>query len=222
MNSLATSIDIREWTHRLDTLGRALLNDQITALAWLNGMDELYGSLDLDRLLKSIDFGQMINNSAFDYIEQGRKFTHVQFLPETGEPANMVVETKATKVPKGASILPHAHLNMVSAFLTLSGEFHVRQFDRLHHDENVFHIRQTSDHLSQAGQWNSHSNDKNNVHWLTAMTDDSYLFSTKLEKVDPNQYGASNLWVNLNGKDLSNGVIQAERIDYDRAYELYG
>jgi len=222
MSSLAVSIDIRSWTHQLDSLGRDLLNGQITALAWQDGMDNLYRNIDLGTLLRAIDFEQMINNSAFDYIEQGRKYTHVKFLPTTGAPDQMVVQTKVSKIPKGASILPHGHFNMASAFLTLSGAFHVRQYDRLHYDDNFFHFRQTSDHVSQPGQWNSHSDDKNNVHWLTAMTDDTYLFSTKLTHIDPNRYFASNLYVDIYGKDLGNGVIQAERIDFDRVHELYG
>lgn len=222
MSPQAVSIDIREWAHQLDSIGRALLNGQINALAWQNGMEDLYCSIDLATLLRSIDFKHMINNSDFNFIDQGRTFTPVKFLPETGAPENMVVETRATKVPKGVSIFPHGHLNMVSAFVTLSGEFHFRQYDRLHLDENFFHIRLSSDHYSQPGQWNTQSEDKNNVHWFTAMTDDTYLFSTKLQGVDPSQYCTSNMFVDINGKDLGDGVIQAERIDFDRAKELYG
>ena len=222
MSSLAVSIDIRSWIHQLDSLGRDLLNGQITALVWQNGMDDLYRNIDPDMLLRSICFEQTTNNSAFDSIDQSKNFTPVHFLPHTGAPEHMVVTTKVAKITKGRSILPHGHLNMVSAFLTLSGEFHVRQYDRLHYDEKFFHIRQTSDHVSQPGQWNSHFDDKNNIHWLTAMTDDTYLFGTKLTHIDPNRYFASNLYVDVYGKDLGNGVIQAERIDFDRVHELYG
>jgi len=222
MSHLAESIDIRSWTHQLDSLGRDLLNGQITALAWQDGMDDLYRNIDPDTLLRSIDFDQATNNSAFDSINQSKNFTPVRFLPHTGAPEHMVVTTRLAKIRKGHSILPHGHLNMVSAFLTLSGEFHVRQYDRLHYDEYFFHIRQTSDHESQPGQWNSHSDVKNNIHWLTAMTDDTYLFSVKLTRINSNQDHSSLLFVDPNGKDLGNGVIQAKRIDYDRAHELYG
>ncbi len=219
MSSLAVSIDIRSWIHQLDSLGRDLLNGQITALAWQDGMDDLYRNIDLGTLLRSIDFEPATKNSAFGSIDQSKNFIPVCFLPHIGAPEPMVVTTRLAKISKGSSILPHGHLNMVSAFLILSGAFHVRQYDRLHYDENFFHIRQTSDHVSQPGQWNSHSDDKNNIHWLTAMTDDSYLFSTKLTHIDPNRYFASNLYVDVYGKDLGNGVIQAERIDLDRALE---
>jgi len=222
MSSLAVSIDIRSWIHQLDSLGRDLLNGQITALAWQDGMDDLYRNIDPDMLLRSIDFEQSTNNSAFDSIDQSKNFSPVCFLPHTGAPEHMVVTTRLAKISKGRSILPHGHLNMVSAFLTLSGEFHVRQYDRLHYEENFFHIRQTSDHVSQPGQWNSHSDDKNNIHWLTAMTDDSYLFSVKLTRIHSNQDYSSLLFVDPHGKDLGNGVILAKRIDYDRAHELYG
>jgi len=222
MNRLAVPFEIGEWMKNLDSLGRALLNGQINALAWQDGMDDLYGNIDIDTLLQSIDFDHVINNSTFDLVDQSRNFTHVHLLPNTGAPENLAVTTKVAKIGKGRSILPHGHLNMVSAFLTLSGTFHVRQYDRLHHDKNFFHIRLRSDHYSRPGQWNSHSDDKNNVHWLTATTDDTYLFSTKLTQIGPNVPHASNLYVDPKGKDLGNEVIQAERIDFERAHELYG
>ncbi|MCZ6799625.1 MAG: hypothetical protein O7F12_03975 [Nitrospirae bacterium] len=222
MNRLAIPFEIGEWVNNLDSLGRALLNGQINALAWQDGMGDLYGNFDIGTLLQSIDFYHVINNSAFDFVDQTRNFTPVQFLPNTSAPENLPVTTKVAKIGKGRSILPHGHLNMVSAFLTLSGEFHVRQYDRLHHDEKFFHLRLRSDHYSQPGQWNSHSDDKNNIHWLTAMTDDTYLLSTKLTHIDPSLYYASNLYVDPYGRDVGNGVIQAERIDFDRAHELYG
>lgn len=222
MNNLTESIDIREWAHQLDSLGRALLNGHMKALAWQDGMHELYSIVDLDSLLQSIGFEQIINNSDFNFIDQGGKFTHVKFLVETGAPDNMVVETTVTKIPKGISIYPHAHRNMVSAFLTLSGEFHVRQYDRLHEDEHFFYIRQTSDHFSQPGQWNSQSEDQNNVHWLTAMTDDSYLFSTKLTGINSSESYSSLLYMDPYGQELENGTIQAERIDRDRARTRFG
>ena len=222
MSRLAIPFEIGEWVNNLDSLGRALLNGQINALAWQDGMDGLYGNIDIGTLLQRIDFNHVINNSAFDSVDQSRNFTHVHFLPNTCAPENLAVTTKVAKIGKGRSILPHGHLNMVSTFLTLSGAFHVRQYDRLHHDEKFFHIRLRSDHYSRPGQWNTQSEYKNNVHWLTAMTDDTYLFSTKLTHIDPSLYYASNLYVDPYGKDLGNGVIQAERIDFDRAHELFG
>lgn len=222
MNNLATTIGIREWTHQLDSLGRALLNGHINALAWQEGMHKLYSIVDLDTLLQSIDFEYIKNSQFFWAINQNKNFVPVHFLPNTGAPKTMAVTTKVAKIGKGRTILPHGHKNMVSAFLTLSGTFHVRQFDRLAYDEKVFYIRQTSDHFSQPGQWNSHSDEKNNIHWLTAMTDDTYLFSVKLTCVDSSRGYSSLLYVDPYGTNLGDGIIQAERIDFERANELFG
>jgi len=185
-------------------------------------MDVLYREVNIDTLLKQIDFNKVINSPEFDFNDKGEKFVEVPFLAHPGIPENMNVITKIAKVIKGKSIPPHGHINMTSAFLTLSGEFHVRQFDRLYYDDNFFYIRLISDHYSRRGHWNSQSDYKTNVHWLTAMTDDTYLFSVKLIKIDPNKHYSSRHCIDPNGKQIGGDIIKAERISPERAFDLFG
>jgi len=156
--------DIVDWVNRLETLGRALRNGQIRALAWQEGMNDLYHHVSINALLRCIDFQKIIDGPGFACDDQQTKFVGVQFRSDQGIPENRVVRTKIAKIKKGCSILPHGPLNMVSAFLTLSGEFHVTsgivklsEFDRKLGNTRIHH----SLIVPQSGYWPEAENQPN-------------------------------------------------------------
>ncbi len=62
--------DIVDWVNRLETLGRALRNGQISALTWQEGMNDLYHHVSIDALLRCMAFQKIIDGPGFDCDDQ--------------------------------------------------------------------------------------------------------------------------------------------------------
>lgn len=163
------------WLDRYLILGEDLQGGRITPLQWQKGMDELYGSLPLREFLNAINFEKILSNWTFDE-GQNEKFIHVG-IPYSKK---FCFETKIAGVKKGRAIPPHGHSNMVSAFVTISGEFHGRLYDKVEQSPSTMIIRPRFDGIIPVGQWSSISDQHHNIHWFEAKSDDAFLFSTKL------------------------------------------
>ena len=72
------------------------------------------------------------------------------------------------------------------------------------------------------GAWSSISDVRNNVHWLTAKTDDAFLFTTKLIELDDDKifHGRVNIDVHAATRGAG-GLLRARRFRTSAA-ELYG
>ncbi|MCA9158090.1 MAG: hypothetical protein KDA72_07175, partial [Planctomycetales bacterium] len=126
-------------------------------------------------------------------------------------------------VRKGYSVPPHGHSNMVSAFLCLSGEFDVRLYDRLEEREGSMVVRSTV-HQPAAGPgtWSSISDYRDNVHWLTAKSDDCYLFTCKMLSVEQGLPLHGRINIDLkNSKKLNSMTYLAPKITAAEASRLY-
>ena len=159
---------------------------------------------------------------------RGEVFTDVWFdggPPRPGGDPRLTAITKMATIRKGASIPPHGHGNMVSAFLQLSGEFHVRQYDKLATDAESMTIRRTVDATTGAGGWSGISDVKNNLHWLTAKSDDCLLFTVKLIALDPDVPLRGRINVDARRSvpvtGHGPGAVRVPRISHREAAELY-
>jgi hypothetical protein len=190
-------------------------------------MDRLFAMYEPVDLLERIDFDS-VSRKLTGTEAKGRRALFQPVLidgaaPEAAsdpEPARVVI-TQIAYIPKGCSIPPHGHSNMVSAFLHLSGRFRVRQYDKLADYCDALVIRRSGEAVGGAGQWSSMSDVRNNVHWVTALTDDCYLFSTKviLEEAKP-YHGRINIDIRA-ASEVGGGVLRAPKISGERADELY-
>lgn len=221
--------EIDAWFGAYARLGRDLGAGIIDATAWRDGMSRLFAELRLSDLLARIDFDAIGRHMRLlGRVGRGELFHTILIdgrKPE-GDPAaepDRVAISKVVYVRKGHSVPPHGHGNMVSAFLHLSGEFQVRQFDKLADDGESLVIRPRTDILARRGQWTSVTEHRNNVHWLTAVSDDCFLFTTKLIRIDDAKpfHGRINLDVR-SGVDVGGGRVRAPKISAERAQALYG
>lgn len=192
-------------------------------------MDVLYGDVSVPALRQRLDF-KALQNEILRSIdpERGELFRRV-ILPGSndakvdGKEPHRALITKVAHIKKGRSIPPHGHSNMASAFLCISGEFSVRQYDKLEETEDEMVLRQTVDESAAGvGTWSSISDYRNNVHWLTANTDDCYLFTSKLIGVEKGRplHGRINVDVR-EAESLGKATLRAPKISHSQAAERY-
>jgi len=110
---------------------------------------------------------------------------------------------------------------MASVHLVLSGEFGLRQFDKI--SESVEHmiIRQTLDETASVGSVSSISDEKDNVHWLRARSDRAYT----LDLIVPNLAGRAFEIHNIDpqaGRRISATELEVPKIGVGEALQKYG
>lgn len=112
---------------------------------------------------------------------------------------------------------------MVSAFLCVSGEFEVKLFDRLDDFGETMVVRNTVDEKSAGpGSWSSISDYRNNVHWLMAKSDDCFLFTCKLIRLEEDREFNDRINLNLKtAEQLGSNTWRARKISGAEASELY-
>lgn len=221
--------ELSDWLTRFHGLGERLGAATITQGAWQTEMDDVYARAPLEALRKLVDFDRLSSQlKGADDRGRGEIF-HTMFVGRhpvekvVGQEPARVLITKVAHVRKGRSIPPHGHSNMTSAFLHLSGEFRVRQFDKLaNEDGKSLVVRPSGDFIGGAGRWSSISDVRNNVHWLTAASEDCFLFTTKMIRLEEGKpfHGRINIDV-IRAKQAGNGVLLAPVIDAAQAAELY-
>lgn len=223
-----SSEPLEEWIKRLYLNARRLENGRITGLQWQEAMDLIYAGAPIADLRQRLDFTS-VKKQILDQIpaDRGELFHRVQLTPTSeataGAEPRLALITKVAHIKRGRSIPPHGHSNMASAFLCLSGEFAVRQYDKLEESEATMVLRQTVDQPSASvGTWSSISDYRNNVHWLTAKTDDCFLFTSKLIGIETGRklVGRINVDV-LRAQTLGRDTMLAKKITSHEAAELY-
>ena len=138
-----------------------------------------------------------------------------------GLPTELVFGHQVFALNKDRSVVPHGHDNMATAFLILKGEFHGRHYDRLE-DVGKEHmiIQPTLDTTFGVGSYSTVTDQKDNVHWFRANSDQSYIFNIHVMSVKPGRSGR--VYIDPAGEKLSGGRIKARKIDHTEANQLYG
>jgi len=223
------SHDMAGWLDRLYLNAQMLRQKRISSLQWQEAMDRIYRDVSVPALHERLDF-KLLQKEILDAIgpQRGELFRRV-VLPgsdeakKEGKEPHRALITKVAHIKKGRSIPPHGHSNMASAFLCISGEFAVRKYDKLEENDGEMVLRQTIDEpAAGVGTWSSISDYRNNVHWLTAKTDDCYLFTSKLIGVETGRplHGRINFDV-LDAKTLGSATYRAPKISHAEAAERY-
>ncbi len=218
-----------QWLDRLYINAGQLRSRKISSLAWQETMDAIYADAQIASLKQRLNF-DTLRKEILERIpaDRGELFHRVE-LPGSsdgtinGREPHRVLITKVAHIKKGRSIPPHGHSNMASAFLCISGEFAVKQYDKLEDQENHMVLRQTVDEKSAGvGTWSSISDYRNNVHWLTAKTDDCFLFTSKLIGVEEGRQLNGRINVDVfRAESLGSQTLRAPKITHQEAAELY-
>ena len=213
------------WYDALVKHSEDLKHGKLSALQWQEAVEKVYGNAKGDDIYHALDWGytkmDMIRSVSPERGELFRQFNLSTNHPVTGGPRKLI--TKVAHVQKGRAIPPHGHSNMASAFLVLSGEFEVRQYDKLEDRQDHLVVRQTvHDKRAGEGTWSSISDYKNNVHWLEAKTDDCFILSSKVVGVEEGRKLDGRVNIDLiEAKTLGTDTFLANKITSTEAAELY-
>jgi len=218
---------LERWKSRLGAAAQQLGEGKISQLQWQEEMDKVFGETPIADLLKLIKFDDLKESMlATDLKGRGELFLD---MPVPGVVAAMpnepdkVLISKLAYVEKGKHIPPHGHSNMVSAFLCVSGDFSVQLFDRLEQDNETMVVRKTVEEKNAgAGTWSSISDYRDNVHWLTANSDNCFLFTCKLIRLEEARKFHGRINIDLrNPETIGSNTYRAKVITFAESQELY-
>src|SRR5262249_35459125 len=145
----------------------------------------------------------------------------VAFPRLEGLPENLSYFSKVFGMKQDRAIIPHGHRNMVSCHLVLMGQLHLRHYAKVEEDKTHMMIRPTVDQKAGVGSHSSISDERNNVHWLKALTPTAYTFDVivldlngkpwDVDNIDP--YGA---------EKVSGGLLRVRKLSVAEGLRKYG
>jgi hypothetical protein len=211
----ATSVkaQVHTWIKDIDTMARDLTEERIATID---------SQLRLERLLRLVDLDDLIAFIDFDRLTSGLK------LPSLGE-TNVVIDlgdrrfkAEITAMDRGRSIPPHGHNNQMTEFVVLKGDLHARHFER--EDNGLDKIlTPTIDQTFHRGSISTISDDKDNVHWFTALTGPAFMFNVVVSNLATRPgAGVGRVKLDLRGGAMPDGRIRAKGIDLETWLKVYG
>lgn len=207
------------WAIKLNEFCSDLKTDSITTLQWQQKIEELYAKVELEEILKFIDFENLIKG--FEYPDLGVSTKTVKFPKLGGLPERTVFVKKIFGMKKDRAIIPHGHSNMASAHLILNGEMHLRHYEKIHQDGQNLIIKPTIDQIAKLGESSSISDEKDNVHWFIANSKTAFTFDVIMLDLNNKNYDIHNLDI-YESKDLRNGTLEVPILDVQTALKKYG
>ena len=108
----------------------------ISPLQWQQKIEELYAKVELSELLEFINFHNLIKG--FKYPDLGVATKSVSFPRLNELPERTAFVKKIFGMKKDRTIIPHGHSNMASAHMVLSGEMHLRHYEKVQQDNQHY------------------------------------------------------------------------------------
>jgi len=209
-----------KWVNDINSMAKDLKGHILSPLQGQRAMEAFFRDVDIKELMKFVDCDRLMRDFSFPI--RGEREQRITFPAIEGMPTAYNFRVNLTGLKKGRSIPPHVHENMVTGFLVLKGEFHGRNFDRKD-DGDHFILTPTIDKVHRPGDFSSISDEKDNAHWFTGISDTAFLFDMVVKDLQF-QPDARNkrMFVDLRGGKMDDGRIYAKRMDRDESYEIYG
>jgi len=207
-----------QWLAELHQMGLDVKGKKLKQVEWQSKVEELFAKVDLADLLKFIEFEKLVKDVKFK--SQGEVSLRPKFPAVEGLPKDLVFGTQVFALKKDRSVVPHGHDNMVTAFLILGGQFRGRLYDRLENGPDWMIIKPTIDREFGVRESSTISDDKDNVHWFQALTDNAFIFNIHVMSVRPGKTGR--VYIDPDGEKLSDGRIRAKRLKTEDAYRMFG
>ena len=209
----------RQWIDELNSASVDLRHRTITPLDWQRRVEDCLGHVDLKDLLAAIDYPRLVENAQFE--EDHETQTKLDVLGgESTDPLAFGAFFFALK--KDVSVVPHGHHNLVTMHMVLQGKAHGRHFDRVHDEPGHITIKPTSDVVIGPGVVTTISDQRDNVHWFTALDGPVFMFNMQLGGISPGVPSSGRDYLDPAGEKLSGGLIRARRLSQSEAYKLYG
>ncbi|GFZ93643.1 hypothetical protein GCM10011531_27030 [Aquaticitalea lipolytica] len=209
----------KHWAIKLNEYCSDLKKQTITPKEWQSLIDELYKDIELNDLIKFIDFRKL--QTGFQYPDLGVNTKPVFFPKLDGLPENTVFIKKIFGMKKDRAIIPHGHSNMASAHLVLNGEMHLRHYEKIRKEGDNLIIKPTIDKLAKIGDSSSISDEKDNVHWFVANTDTAFTFDVIMLDLKGKATDIHNIDI-FEKQNLSDGTMRVPILDVNTALKKYG
>ncbi|MEP0548265.1 MAG: hypothetical protein ABJF88_15115 [Rhodothermales bacterium] len=207
------------WLRDLQTMSLDLRDGRITPSEWQDQIDALYRNVPLHDLLLRVDFDRVVRG--FDYPDRGVNTERVRFPALDGLPERLAFHSKVFGMQRDRAIIPHGHRNMVSCHYVLQGDLHLRHFDKVEEDATHMVIEPTVDAVARPGSYSSISDERNNVHWLRAMTETAFTFDVIVLDVGGGEWEVDNIDPYA-AEHLGDGRLRAPKLDVATALKKYG
>lgn len=212
--------ELESWVKNVNSISHDLQTQKLGPLEGQRVLEAFYKNVSIPDFLKFIDFDTL--TSDISYPRRGEKFRRVTFPAIEGQPEEPLFHADIVALKKGRSIAPHGHDNMVTSFFILKGSFHGRHFDRKDFGLDLI-LTPTIDHKFTPGQTSSISDQKDNVHWYTALSETAFLFDAGvMDTKSRPQAKIERVHLDLRHGTRADGTIVAKRVSRGDCYELYG
>lgn len=212
---------LRPWLVQLDEASAALASGAMTGSAWQDEVARVLGRVEPADFLKSIDFEALAARASFP--ARGEGMERLYFPDEQGKLQPLRFRPYLFTLRKDTAVVPHGHHNMATLHMTLAGQARVRHFDRLESTGSHMLIRPSSDVVAGPGNVTSVSDERHNIHWFQALSEQVFMFNVGVYQVAPQQpFGERDYVDPLGGVEVGGGAIRAPRLDRVAAYAKYG
>jgi len=209
------------WLADVNQLGADLQGRKLEQLAWQKKVEELLVQVNLNDLLKLIDFDRL--SSSVSFAERGERSLRFSFPKVEGVPTELSFGKQIFALKKGRSVVPHGHNNMATAFLILKGDLRGRHFDRVSNEPDHMLIKPTIDRKFEPGECSTVSDYKDNVHWFEALSEQAFIFNLHVLDVQPGTtLPTGRVYIDPKGEAVAGGLTRARIIGYKEANQLYG
>lgn len=207
------------WAIKLNEYCSDLKTNSITVIQWQQSIEELYAKVELEEILKFIDFDNLVKG--FEHPDLGVSTKPVKFPKLNDLPERTVFVKKIFGMKKERAIIPHGHSNMASAHLILNGEMHLRHYEKIQQEGKNMIVKPSIDRIAKVGDSSSISDEKDNVHWFIANTETAFTFDVIMLDLNNKSYDIHNLDIN-ESEDLKNGTLKVPVLDVQTALKKYG
>lgn len=210
---------IKHWSLELNEVCNDLSLSKISQVIWQEQIERLFGRLELKEVLEFIDFEKLSNR--FEYPDLGVNTKPVNFPALDGLPERTVFVKKIFGMKKGRAVIPHGHSNMTSAHLVIKGEFALRHFDKIRHEDEHLIIKPTIDRTVEPGDFSSISDEKDNVHWFIAESESAFTFDVIMLDLNEKKTDIHNIDI-AGAEKLSDDLFRVKILDVEIALKKYG
>ncbi|MCO6509501.1 MAG: hypothetical protein J5I65_01805, partial [Aridibacter famidurans] len=209
---------VEHWAVEMHEICSDLQTDRLSAKIWQERMEALFDRVEMNDLLKFIDFETLKKRVEMPDLGVGTR--PVVFPKLEGLSEKTVFVKKIFGMKKGRAIVPHGHSSMASAHLILKGDFHLRHFEKLAKEGENLRIRPTIDRQAAAGDSSSISDERDNVHWFIANSDEAFTFDIIMLDLGGKSYDIHN--IDIDAAERTGGDLLAPIIDVETALKKYG
>lgn len=213
--------EIETWVRRMDSLARDLDTHALSPSAWQTEIESLMMRVDLSDLLDAIEFERI--ETALRYPDLGVATRPVRFPGFEPYPNGLRFVTKVFGMNADRAVIPHGHRNMASAHLVLSGQVHLRQYERVEDEPGALIVRPTVDAHVGPGHASSISDERNNVHWLIARGGRAHTLDTIVLGIDDDApvYEIDNVDAE-NAESIGGDLLRMPILSVTEALSRYG